>query len=75
MVKSSSDELIVKIIGCSGGRIAIAVTNPFAGSRARYTLWSVALNGGNDGPNDAFRMGRELPLRDCRRVAREQGYR
>lgn len=72
---SRSDEIGTRVIGCSGGRVAVAVTNPFAGRRARYTMWSLAMNGLDVGAGTPFVLGRELTLKDCRSAARKAGYR
>lgn len=48
----------------------IAVSDPFAGKRHRYTLWKIRLGAGTSA--DVLRLGLEIPLAQCRELARKE---
>jgi len=56
----------VKVLGVSGSAVWIAVLNRFAGKRDRFTLWCMC-------GDRVERRGCELPLGQCRRIAKEAG--
>jgi len=63
---------VVKSLGATGASAYVAVGNSCCGHRGRYTLWRLPLNGLS--PKLEV-LGRELPLADCRRIARKAGAR
>ncbi len=60
-----------RLLGVSGTAAYVAVSNPFSGRRSCHNLWCLPLNGS---PADGrARVGLEIPLDQCRRIAREAG--
>lgn len=71
--------MAVRLLGITGYDVLVAVLDTHSGRLHRYTLWSLRIGGGWDPrhQNDnatgcAVVLGRELPLKDCRRIVKER---